>query len=89
MVNEDKESVVVEALDQTKIDLESGVPSPADELNDVPVVPSVNSVTTEGPVVDPDRDSFFDWIGAFLKPNQPSSPVLPIGDPPTDCPPCG
>lgn len=40
------------------------------------------------PVDDPNRDSFFDWISAFLKPNQPSSPVLPVGDPPEDCPPC-
>lgn len=37
----------------------------------------------------PNRDSFLDWISSFLKPNQPSSPVLPIGDPPENCPPCG
>lgn len=48
---------------------------------------SVNSAVQ--PEIDPNRDSFLDWISAFLKPNQPSSPVLPIGDPPENCPPCG
>lgn len=39
-------------------------------------------------VGNPNRDSFFDWISTFLKPNQSPSPVLPIGDPPENCPAC-
>lgn len=86
-VNDDTESVVVEAsapvYQYSSDGAVTGVNSAAGHGE-----ASVNSAAAAPPVFDPNRDSFLDWISAFLKPNQPS-PVLPIGDPPEDCPPCG
>lgn len=77
IVNND--SIIVEADDQLSpvTPVPSSVPSFDDD--------SFNNNS----LGNPNRDSFLDWISSFLKPNQPSSPVLPIGDPPENCPQCG
>lgn len=90
-MNDDKESIIVEAdtFDEFKNEA-SIVTAVKEQIEAAQEASSLNSVPGVQPLVtDPNRDTFFDWISAFLKPNQPSSPVLPIGDPPENCPPCG
>lgn len=99
IVNDDTESIIVEAAPVYENINEGNFAVPASPAGGAKDEAEAQSALGNGeasvntvpplPVVDPNRDSFLDWISAFLKPNQPSSPVLPIGDPPEDCPPCG
>lgn len=90
-MNDHKESIIVEAdtFDEFKNEA-SIVTAVKEQIEAAQEASSLNSVPGVQPLLtDPNRDTFLDWISAFLKPNQPSSPVLPIGDPPENCPPCG